>query len=113
MERKKELRFEQLWCWALSVVRHEDSMISHSQEADVTEQTLYSWRDLFIEDGCERFHGSLKDEEAYWNLYDIPADERRSLDAYQERYNRIRPHWALQPVGGGDPLVPSSEQQYK
>ena len=55
----------------------------------------------------ERFHGSLKDEEVYWNLYDSPADARRSLDAYQERYNRIRPHWALQPVGGGDPLVPS------
>ena len=55
----------------------------------------------------ERFHGSLKDEEVYWNLYDSPADARRSLAAYQERYNRIRPHWALQPVGGGDPMVPA------
>ena len=54
----------------------------------------------------ERFHGTLKDEEVYWNLYDSPADARCSPAAYQERYNRIRPHWALQPIGG-DPLVPA------
>ena len=53
----------------------------------------------------ERFHGTLKDEKMYWNLYDSPADARRSLDACQERYKRIRPHWAHQPVGGDDPLV--------
>ena len=53
----------------------------------------------------ERFHGTLKDEKVYRNLYDSPADARRSLDAYQERDKRIRPHWAHQPVGGDDPLV--------
>ena len=55
----------------------------------------------------ERFHGTLKDEEVYWNLYDSPSDARRSLAAYRECYNRIRPHWALRPAGGGDPLVPA------
>lgn len=55
----------------------------------------------------ERFHGTLKEEEVYWNLYNGPADARRSLAAYRECYNRIRPHWALWPVGGGDPLVPA------
>ena len=47
----------------------------------------------------------LKEEEVCWNLYDGPYDARRSLAAYRECYNRVRPHWAFWPVGGGDPLV--------
>jgi transposase InsO family protein len=37
----------------------------------------------------ERFHRTLKEEEVYWRLY-----------------NRVRPHWALVPESGGDPVVP-------
>lgn len=31
----------------------------------------------------------------------------RSLEDGRERYNTLRPHWALRPVEGGDPLVPA------
>ena len=54
----------------------------------------------------ERFHGTLKREEVYWNLYMNPADARESLKIFRDRYNEIRPHWALIPEGGGDPGVP-------
>ena len=46
----------------------------------------------------ERFHGTLKAEEVYWNLYDDPRDARQKLEIFRERYNRARPHWALQPA---------------
>jgi putative transposase len=54
----------------------------------------------------ERFHRTLKEEEVYWRLYDHPAHCRECLEEFRQRYNRRRPHWALIPVGGGDPLVP-------
>lgn len=54
----------------------------------------------------ERFHETLKHEEVYWQLYDSPQDARGKLAAFRERYNRIRPHWALEPVSGGDVLTP-------
>lgn len=54
----------------------------------------------------ERFHQTLKREEVYWQLYDSPADAREKLAAFHERYNTIRPHWALEPAGGGDVLTP-------
>ncbi|MCA9540846.1 MAG: IS3 family transposase [Myxococcales bacterium] len=54
----------------------------------------------------ERFHGTLKREEVYWNWYDSPADARQKLEAFRLRYNNHRPHWALRPVDGGDPLTP-------
>lgn len=54
----------------------------------------------------ERFHQTLKKEEVYWNLYESPAAARRSLELFRERYNMDRPHWALRPTEGGDPLVP-------
>ena len=54
----------------------------------------------------ERFHRTLKDEEVYWRLYDNPAHVRVCLAEFRERYNRIRPHWALVPESGGDPVVP-------
>ena len=54
----------------------------------------------------ERFHQTLKREEVYWQLYDSPADARDKLAAFRERYNTVRPHWALQPIGGGDVVTP-------
>ena len=54
----------------------------------------------------ERFHRTLKEEEIYWQLYDDPAQARRSIGAFRRRYNEQRPHWALVPEEGGDPLTP-------
>ena len=54
----------------------------------------------------ERFHQTLKTEEVYWRLYTNAAHARECLAEFRERYNRFRPHWALKPEAGGDPLVP-------
>jgi putative transposase len=54
----------------------------------------------------ERFHATLKAEEVYWRLYDHPQHARECLAEFRERYNTQRPHWALIPESGGDPLVP-------
>lgn len=54
----------------------------------------------------ERFHQTLKTEEVYWRLYDDPQHARVCLEEFRQRYNRLRPHWALRPEEGGDPLVP-------
>jgi transposase InsO family protein len=54
----------------------------------------------------ERFHQTLKTEEVYWRLYDNPGHCRDCLAAFQERYNTVRPHWALRPAPGADPLTP-------
>lgn len=40
------------------------------------------------------------------NLYSSPADAREKLAAFHVRYNEVRPHWALQPIEGGDPVTP-------
>ena len=55
----------------------------------------------------ERFHQTLKNEEVYWQLYDNPLQAQDSLDAFRDRYNHRRPHWALRPVEGGDVLTPA------
>jgi putative transposase len=55
----------------------------------------------------ERFHRSLKQEEVYWRVYDSPAHCRECLEEFRRRYNGRRPHWALVPEEGGDPLVPA------
>ena len=55
----------------------------------------------------ERFHQTLKTEEVYWQLYENPAHARDSLEVFRQRYNTIRPHWALTPEEGGDPLTPA------
>jgi putative transposase len=55
----------------------------------------------------ERFHETLKQEEVYWQLYQDPAQARESLAVFRERYNQLRPHWALLPAGGGDVLTPA------
>ena len=54
----------------------------------------------------ERFHRTLKHEEIYWNLCSSVADAREKLAAFHVRYNEVRPHWALQPEEGGDPVTP-------
>ena len=54
----------------------------------------------------ERFHQTLKEEEIYWNLYKNPGHARDCIAVFKERYNLRRPHWALIPDGGGDPLTP-------
>jgi len=54
----------------------------------------------------ERFHKTLKDEEVYWRIYDNPAHCRECLEEFKERYNNVRPHWALIPESGGDPMTP-------
>jgi putative transposase len=54
----------------------------------------------------ERFHRTLKTEEVYWRLYDHPQHARQCLAEFRQRYNCLRPHWALRPEEGGDPLVP-------
>jgi transposase InsO family protein len=54
----------------------------------------------------ERFHRTLKQEEVYWRLYDHPGHARECLAEFRERYNRRRPHWALAPAEGGDPVTP-------
>jgi transposase InsO family protein len=54
----------------------------------------------------ERFHQTLKSEEVYWRLYDNPGHCRDCLAEFQERYNTVRPHWALRPEAGADPLTP-------
>ncbi len=59
----------------------------------------------------ERFHKTLKVEEVYWRLYDNPAHCRTCLKEFRARYNGRRPHWALVPEEGGDPLVP--EEVYR
>ncbi len=54
----------------------------------------------------ERMHRTLKEEEIYWRIYDDPEDARRCLEEFRERYNTRRPHWALIPETGGDPVTP-------
>ncbi|HVX12032.1 MAG TPA: DDE-type integrase/transposase/recombinase [Pirellulales bacterium] len=53
----------------------------------------------------ERLHQTLKSEEVYWRLYDDPQHCRVCLAEFRVRYNERRPHWALIPEEGGDPLV--------
>ena len=54
----------------------------------------------------ERFHQTLKLEEIYWRLYDSPGHARECIAEFRHRYNGSRPHWALIPEAGGDPLTP-------
>jgi putative transposase len=54
----------------------------------------------------ERFHRTLKEEEIYWRLYESSAHGKECLVEFRHRYNTERPHWALIPPGGGDPLTP-------
>lgn len=54
----------------------------------------------------ERFHRTLKEEEIYWRIYESPADARACLAEFETRYNEQRPHWALIPEEGGDPVTP-------
>lgn len=53
----------------------------------------------------ERFHQTLKTEEVDWKLYASPAAASESREGFRRRYNEVRPHWALEPPGGGDVLT--------
>jgi transposase InsO family protein len=55
----------------------------------------------------ERFHQTLKQEEVYWEIYRSPAEARDRLAAFRERYNEVRPHWALRPSQRADPVTPA------
>ena len=55
----------------------------------------------------ERFHRTLKEEELYWRLYDSPEHCRQCLAEFRDRYNQLRPHWALVPEAGGDVVTPA------
>lgn len=55
----------------------------------------------------ERFHETLKQEEVYYRLYDGPDHARTCIAEFRQRYNYRRPHWALVPAQGGDPLTPA------
>lgn len=55
----------------------------------------------------ERFHQTLKREEVYWDIYRSPAEARDRFTLFQRRYNEVRPHWALIPLAGGDPVTPA------
>lgn len=55
----------------------------------------------------ERFHGTLKREEVHWREYHGPNHARMCLEEFRIRYNRVRPHWALRPYEGEDPLTPA------
>ena len=54
----------------------------------------------------ERFHRTLKEEEIYWRMYDNPVHARECIAEFRHRYNMLRPHWALVPEEGGDPVTP-------
>lgn len=60
----------------------------------------------------ERFHKTFKQEEVYWRMYADPADARTCIEEFRQRYNTLRPHWALVPVDGGDPVTPQDVYQF-
>ena len=43
----------------------------------------------------------------YWKLYASPGEARESLEVFRRRYNEVRPHWALVPPEGGNPVTPA------
>ena len=55
----------------------------------------------------KRFHRTLKTEAVYWKVYASPGEARESLEVFRRRYNEVRPHWALVPPEGGDPVTPA------
>lgn len=55
----------------------------------------------------ERFHQTFKTEEVHWRLWDGPAHGRECIAEFRNRYNERRPHWALIPENGGDPVTPA------
>ena len=50
--------------------------------------------------------GTADHREIYWRLYDNPGHARDCIGEFRIRYNDLRPHWALIPEAGGDPLTP-------
>jgi transposase InsO family protein len=60
----------------------------------------------------DRSNQTLKTEEVYWRLSRSPGDYRESLEGSRQRYNDVRPHWALIPTVGGDPVTPTDAYFY-
>ena len=60
----------------------------------------------------ERFHRTFKEEEVYWQLYDSPSHARECIGVFRNRYNQVRPHWALIPEEGGDPVTPQDVYEH-
>jgi len=60
----------------------------------------------------ERFHKTFKQEEVYWRMYADPADARTCIEEFRQRYNTRRPHWALRPPDGGDPVTPQDVYEH-
>src|SRR5690606_36515462 len=54
-----------------------------------------------------RLWGAGQEEEVYWRLYENPGHARQCLAEFRDRYNELRPHWALQPEAGGDVVPPA------
>ena len=73
----------------------------------VSETTLHRYRTATQLELLERFHRTLKEEELYWRMYDSPEHCRQRLAEFRSRYNQLRPHWALVPEAGGDPVTPA------
>ena len=43
----------------------------------------------------------------HWQLYRSPQEAREKLATFRQRYNEIRPHWALVPPAAVDPVTPA------
>ncbi|MYI77707.1 MAG: DDE-type integrase/transposase/recombinase, partial [Gammaproteobacteria bacterium] len=55
----------------------------------------------------ERVHGTLEKEEVYFRIYEHPHHARPRLEEFLQRYNQVRPHWALRPAENEDPWTPA------
>ena len=55
----------------------------------------------------ELFHRNLKQEEVPWREYLNTSHARVRLSTFQDRYNGLRPHWALRPAAYESPLTAS------
>ena len=55
----------------------------------------------------EQFHATLKREEIHSNTYQRRDDARAKVKDFQNRYNNLRPHWALRLGAKEDPYTAS------
>ncbi|MXZ56785.1 MAG: transposase [Gammaproteobacteria bacterium] len=43
----------------------------------------------------------------YFRIYEHPNHARGCLEEFRQRYNQVRPHWALRPAENEDPWTPA------